>query len=592
MRPLLLLPVLALSAAAQVPNAIPHSAEEAAQLEKTVDQKPEMYSLRSSLLTYYSRATDMPADAVKEARRRHILWLIANHPEDSAFTTRVAEITEKGGRLADPEGFQAAQKLWREQGSKDDALPIVVTRAAEVFAISDPDFAFEILGKGLKRSPNNQSMSEMEGVLDAFSLTGVSALLIRDGLNGIDSAGLATAFSRDPDSANARRARQELQSTDNPNILTGAAVMLGQQYSNFRRLKPDRAAGIFDLTERCFQKALKLDPDDKRLTDRMVSFYVSAAVGSPPAERVRLLEKGLTHARTIEARENDLEWLCTAHFEAGAIDDAASEAKELLEIASGMAKSDFRNATGTHEANIVLGRVALKKNDAAEAKARLLAAGKVPGAPTLNSFGPKWTLAQELLDRGERDAVLEYIAECQTFWKSGSARMKKWDEAIRDGGNPDFNARASVVIQDLTGKTAAPFKLARLGAASDAPAVALDDYKGKVLVLDFWATWCGPCRRELPSFEKLSKESAGQDVVVLTVNMAESADTVAQFMKEAKYTFPVLLSEDKAMPEKYGVAAIPTTVVIDKTGKIVDYHVGVQEEDKIRAAIEKGRAGQ
>ena len=72
------------------------------------------------------------------------------------------------------------------------------------------------------------------------------------------------------------------------------------------------------------------------------------------------------------------------------------------------------------------------------ARRELLAAGKTPGSPQLNSFGPNVALANALLKRGEREAVLEYFAECRTFWKMGTQSLDRWSDVVRQGGIPEF----------------------------------------------------------------------------------------------------------------------------------------------------------
>ncbi len=91
-----------------------------------------------------------------------------------------------------------------------------------------------------------------------------------------------------------------------------------------------------------------------------------------------------------------------------------------------------------HKANIVLGRVALRQNDVEKAKACLLAAGHVHGDPGLSSFGPNMSLAKELLDRGERDTVVSYLQECESFWRD--PQLTQWIQMIKAGGTPNFGA--------------------------------------------------------------------------------------------------------------------------------------------------------
>jgi len=88
----------------------------------------------------------------------------------------------------------------------------------------------------------------------------------------------------------------------------------------------------------------------------------------------------------------------------------------------------------------VRGLVALRGGNVQLAAKDLIEAGKITGSPNLSSFGPNMTLASELLEKGERDAVLEYLTLCKNFWTLGSSKLDAWINIIRAGGKPDFGA--------------------------------------------------------------------------------------------------------------------------------------------------------
>lgn len=104
--------------------------------------------------------------------------------------------------------------------------------------------------------------------------------------------------------------------------------------------------------------------------------------------------------------------------------------------------------------------------------------------------------------------------------------------------------------------------------------VSLSDYKGKKVFLNFWATWCPPCKAEMPEMETLYQETKDSDLVILAVNLDEDKDTVQKFISSNKYNFPVLLDTDNIVASKYGVVSIPTSFFIDKEGNIADKHIG------------------
>ncbi|MFH1576977.1 MAG: TlpA disulfide reductase family protein [Candidatus Margulisiibacteriota bacterium] len=102
----------------------------------------------------------------------------------------------------------------------------------------------------------------------------------------------------------------------------------------------------------------------------------------------------------------------------------------------------------------------------------------------------------------------------------------------------------------------------------------LADYKGKVVFLNFWATWCPPCRSEMPSMQELYKSWDDSEFEMLAINIGEDKKTVENFAENGGYTFPILLDRDKKIAEKYMIRGIPTTYIINKEGKIVAKVVG------------------
>lgn len=99
--------------------------------------------------------------------------------------------------------------------------------------------------------------------------------------------------------------------------------------------------------------------------------------------------------------------------------------------------------------------------------------------------------------------------------------------------------------------------------------VSLKSYRGKVVMLNFWATWCTPCRLEMPSMEKLHRQFKDKGFVVLAVAAGEKAKGVTAFVKEYHITFSALLDTDQGVTEEYKVWALPTTYFINAEGKII-----------------------
>ncbi|OHD20714.1 MAG: hypothetical protein A2064_09670 [Spirochaetes bacterium GWB1_66_5] len=109
--------------------------------------------------------------------------------------------------------------------------------------------------------------------------------------------------------------------------------------------------------------------------------------------------------------------------------------------------------------------------------------------------------------------------------------------------------------------------------------VSLSQYRGKLVFLNFWATWCPPCRAEMPSMERLYQKLKGQGLVVLGVDLQEDAKSVQKFVEEHKLTFPILLDSDGRVGTTYGARSIPTTYIIGRDGSALGGTVGGREWD-------------
>lgn len=103
--------------------------------------------------------------------------------------------------------------------------------------------------------------------------------------------------------------------------------------------------------------------------------------------------------------------------------------------------------------------------------------------------------------------------------------------------------------------------------------VSLENYKGKKVVLNFWATWCTPCRAEMPDLQKYYDQNRTEDYEILAINLDHRND-VQGFVDEMQITFPIVLDTKKDAQEVYGVLNLPYTYFIDESGVIVDRHLG------------------
>ena len=109
--------------------------------------------------------------------------------------------------------------------------------------------------------------------------------------------------------------------------------------------------------------------------------------------------------------------------------------------------------------------------------------------------------------------------------------------------------------------------------------VGLDDFRGKIVFLNFWTTWCPTCITEMPSMEKLHQKLLGKNFAMVTVNIQESASQVKNFFEKYKLTFTALLDTTGEVSTDFGIRAIPTTFILDKSGQIIGRIAGPREWD-------------
>jgi DsbE subfamily thiol:disulfide oxidoreductase len=119
--------------------------------------------------------------------------------------------------------------------------------------------------------------------------------------------------------------------------------------------------------------------------------------------------------------------------------------------------------------------------------------------------------------------------------------------------------------------------------------VRMDDLRGKVVLLNLWATWCPPCVEEMPTLEALSKKMTGRDFVLLAISEDEHSEKVGPWIEKRGLTFPVLLDAQGQIGADLGITGYPETFIVDRTGRIVHHHIGYRNwaEPGIVAALER-----
>lgn len=220
------------------------------------------------------------------------------------------------------------------------------------------------------------------------------------------------------------------------------------------------------LSESLLLKARDLEPSNPKWPEQLGQLYSLQSGRTKPgtresagsafrelraAERIRQEAESSgpvgsdSHEAKLVAlmmRIHKLPELAKAALEAGELEQARNYAEELLEKAVSLDLPEYFRSDGNaiHYGNIVLGRVALAIGDIWQAKQRLIGCAHTTGSPNLGSFGPNMTLAKELLERGEREVVLEFLELCKSFWTSSWGALEEWKSDVEAGRMPEFGA--------------------------------------------------------------------------------------------------------------------------------------------------------
>jgi peroxiredoxin len=134
------------------------------------------------------------------------------------------------------------------------------------------------------------------------------------------------------------------------------------------------------------------------------------------------------------------------------------------------------------------------------------------------------------------------------------------------------------------GNKAPDFELYNL----DNQLVSLSDFRDQPVLLNFWATWCGPCRIEMPFLRQINEDRSGEGLIILAIDIGESKSTVKSFLEANGFSLPVLLDTNNTIAGKYGITGIPTTFFIDKDGIIQEKVVGAfPNKETIETKLDK-----
>jgi hypothetical protein len=230
--------------------------------------------------------------------------------------------------------------------------------------------------------------------------------------------------------------KNETKWPDDPLVLRNAAIFI---------------AGVDDdEAERILSHGAELQPKQAEWSERLAAVYERKALrpGLPRADREKATWNALGQRERAYLLTHDASHRFQIFLEmprdavrAGDFLQAKKLAQQSLQMAV-MLHDDPEYGTAVHVANNVLGRVALHTGDVDTANSFLLAAGKVPGSASLANAGPDMSLAKELLKRGQRRTVREYMDACERLWTSGGTRMRAWIATVDAGDVPDFGTQA------------------------------------------------------------------------------------------------------------------------------------------------------
>jgi thiol-disulfide isomerase/thioredoxin len=163
-----------------------------------------------------------------------------------------------------------------------------------------------------------------------------------------------------------------------------------------------------------------------------------------------------------------------------------------------------------------------------------------------------------------RRVLLAAAAACLLFLSCDGARA---------GDKPAAGPRTDFRLKTVDGRTLGP-----------------KDFRGQVVVVDFWATWCGPCHLQARILEPVYRDFKGRGVQFLAANVGEEPEQVKKFLKDKPFPYPVLLDPEESISAELGVAALPTLLIVDKKGKVAYFQSGIADGDTLRQIIKKAGA--
>ena len=290
----------------------------------------------------------------------------------------------------------------------------------------------------LAQNPADRPAQSLLGKNYAFYILGITSLKQYDMVDGADLAKANSAF--------AAHARSQLSGSSNAGVVGEGGNALWdfsfriRGYRTLRNISDESSlVNARTLGVAALDRAILLDPADPAWREHRIPMLAlrtrmdgDLRIGKSAAYDA--VKQDLAVLKGTD-RDRMLADAAKLAVNVGALDEAQRYAQELLDSVS---KGGWNSGNALFFGNMVMGQVALRRGDKGTARARLLASGKTQGSPQLNSFGPNMSLAKELVEAGDRDAVLAFFELCRPFWKMDRGSLDRWSTQVTAGTMPDF----------------------------------------------------------------------------------------------------------------------------------------------------------
>lgn len=476
----------------------------------------------------------VPLDQLLFARRALILWLIEHQPESKMFEEPFTLLWQHG-RMGDPEGFEQAARLWEEQAARPGATAKTIADEALFFRETSPSQGLEILDRAAADHPGDPDLARARAILYVAQMAGVSGIGESNNRIRLVTNGTKRMLP------SAARARAAIEASKDAYLLGAAGEFLTRTAT--LEIPGDATFGDDDapaLGERWLRRARELDPSDLEWNAPLGNAIRQRAQRTnDPTGKLRLFAEAYT-LLPDNAKPGIRAEMAVAEFAAG--DDASTErdARAMVDSPS----SPFEYNLG----QTLLGRVAVARGNVAEGNERLLASIKPPAKFKNPVFEPNMTLAQDVYDAGDHDAVVQFLEASSTVWKFDRGRIDRMISYVKKAPSVDLVQ----LSRQLPGN-----EMLR----QPAPAFEATDRGGK--------TW--------------THEQLIGKVAVLEFGRAPLAEEVARGLGAI-----LLQVRDDDTKRRFGVLTNPTVVVIDRQGNVTAYRSGAATQAEWRSEIESG----